>query len=379
MPRLSRAQEGAHRRVLDAVAAGLPPARLGRALVAAIQVAIPIDGYRLFGIDPATRLINRLLAASETDGWARLAWLREAYLAYGPLAYADLSRLMATSVPVAALQERQAACWGYPPDLLAPVAPEDHYRLYHEMETPVGGAIQAVFRANGRWVAALQLYRRDARSPFRPTDVAFLCLLGPTIGDAIGASLAREQALGAVPADAADAAGIIVLGGDGAVRFATPIGERWSDQLRALDAAADGSLPTAVLSAIARLRAASDGGLGVVTVGSPTGFVRVEATHADETGGVAVVLAPVRPPAMPEIPVDWPLTRQEREVVGHALRGADNRGIAAALSIADHTVETHLRNAYEKLDVHGRGQLLARFFRETFWPAIAVGDTPDAR
>jgi DNA-binding CsgD family transcriptional regulator len=83
------------------------------------------------------------------------------------------------------------------------------------------------------------------------------------------------------------------------------------------------------------------------------------------------VLTPVQPPALPEPPASWPLTRQEREVVRLVLRGAGNQAIASALSIGEHTVETHLSHIYDKLDVRGRGPLLARFFRETFYSGIS--------
>ena len=89
-------------------------------------------------------------------------------------------------------------------------------------------------------------------------------------------------------------------------------------------------------------------------------------------------MTPVHPPALPEIPPDWLLTRQEREVVKLVLRGASNRAIGETLAISDNTVETHLRHIYEKLDVRGRGELLARFFQETFYPGIEA-ETDDTR
>jgi hypothetical protein len=75
--------------------------------------------------------------------------------------------------------------------MLGAVSPQEHYRLFHEYASPAGGGLQATFRAHGRWVAALQLYRRDRGASLRPTEVAFVRLLAPAIGDAIDASLAR--------------------------------------------------------------------------------------------------------------------------------------------------------------------------------------------
>ncbi len=85
---------------------------------------------------------------------------------------------------------------------------------------------------------------------------------------------------------------------------------------------------------------------------------------------MAIVLTPERPPAPPAIPAEWPLTPAERQVVALLARGLGNRQIADALTVSENTVQTHLRHAYEKLGVGGRTQLMARFFRETYWPAM---------
>jgi DNA-binding CsgD family transcriptional regulator/GAF domain-containing protein len=374
VPRLSSAQITAQRRIADAGAAGLAPERLGQQIVRAIQIAISVDGYRLFGIDPGSHLVNRVLAASDNDGWARTEYLQTIYLAY-PEMYTELSNVIAAGLPAAAFQERQSESWGYTREMLGDVSPTDHYRIFHEMNSPVGGGIQAVFRAQGEIVAAMQIYRREGRTPFRATDVAFLRIVAPTIGGAIAASLRREKALRTNRAQSAAGgpAGVLVVGGNGQVRFATPQGEHWFDALSHAEAGAEGPLPTAIWAAIARLRAARETTpVGAVTVDAPAGPIRIEATRAgrDAEDDVSIVLTPVQPPSLPEPPAHWPLTRQEREVVRLVLRGTGNQAIAGALSIGEHTVETHLSHIYDKLDVRGRGPLLSRFFRETFYAGI---------
>jgi DNA-binding CsgD family transcriptional regulator len=383
VPRLSSAQITAQRRIADAAAAGSSPERLGQQVMRAIQIAIPVDGYRLFGIDAGTRLVNRVLAASENDGWARTEYLQTIYLAY-PEMYTELSNVIAAGLPAVSFQERQAESWGFPREMLGSVSPEEHYRVFHEMRSPVGGGIQAVFRANGAIVAAMQIYRRESRSPFRATDVAFLRVVAPAIGNAIGAALNRETALRAGRSQsAADGpSGVLMVGGKGQVRFATPQGERWLDALFAADGVAEGPLPTAIWAAIARLRAGQETiPVGSLTVDAPAGAVRIEATPAGRGAeeDVSIVLTPVQPPSLPEPPPAWPLTRQEREVVRLVLRGAGNQAIAGTLSIGEHTVETHLSHIYDKLDVRGRGPLLSRFFRETFYAGIddPPGDDDD--
>jgi DNA-binding CsgD family transcriptional regulator len=370
---LSQAQLTAQRRLADAAAAGFTPERLGQQIMRAIQIAVPVDGYRLFGIDPGSKLVNRVLAASENDGWARTEYLQTIYLAY-PEMYTELSNVIARGLPVAAFQPKQAESWGYPRDILRSISPQDHERIFYEMNSPVGGGIQATFRAHGEVVAAMQIYRREGRSLFKQTDVDFLRMIAPAVGSAIGAAIRREMALRIDLATGDAPAGVLVVGQMGQVRFATPQGEHWLDALFGADGVAEGPLPTAIWSAIARLRSAEGATrAGSLTVNAPAGAIRVEATPAGRGAeqDVSIVLTPVQPPALPEPPASWPLTRQEREVVRLVLRGAGNQAIASALSIGEHTVETHLSHIYDKLDVRGRGPLLARFFRETFYSGIS--------
>lgn len=198
MPRLSRAHEHARRRINDLVAAGLPPKRLSIQVADTLQDAIGWDGYRMFGLDQQTLLINGLLGASENDGAARLEWLREVYLAM-PTPYAELLELARSGLRRVAFQERQAECWGYPAAHLALVDPQDHYRHYHEGQSPVGGTILAIFRDQDRPVAAMQAYRRDPARQFRASDVAFVRQVSPIIARALAIAAAREQALLAAP------------------------------------------------------------------------------------------------------------------------------------------------------------------------------------
>lgn len=53
------------------------------------------------------------------------------------------------------------------------------------------------------------------------------------------------------------------------------------------------------------------------------------------------------------------LTAREREVVALVARGLSNREIAAALSIGERTVETHVGNVLAKLEFGSRAQIAA--------------------
>jgi DNA-binding CsgD family transcriptional regulator len=53
------------------------------------------------------------------------------------------------------------------------------------------------------------------------------------------------------------------------------------------------------------------------------------------------------------------LTRREREIAELAARGNSDRAIADILFLSVRTVHAHLRSAYAKLGVTGRGELAA--------------------
>lgn len=53
------------------------------------------------------------------------------------------------------------------------------------------------------------------------------------------------------------------------------------------------------------------------------------------------------------------LTKRESEIMEIACKGFTNKEIASALSISDKTVEFHLKNTYQKLEVSGRSEAIA--------------------
>lgn len=382
MPRLSKAQEETRARIQRAIGLGLSPTRLARAVTNALQIAVPSDGFRFFGIDPRTLLVNRLLAASDDDTWARIEWLRDVYLAAAPLAFIELPILMRANLRAVAFQDRQDSCWGFPREMLATIDAEAHYRHFHDQRSPVGGTILATFAADNQSVAALQWYRRETGRPYRAGEIAFVQALAPSIGKALAAAMAREIALTAT--DVPDSSGILIVQPNGAIGFGTPIGERWRDLLSEADPGTRAIIPTAVSAAIAALKAdlrselVTTAAVGVVSASVPGGRVRIEASSAGPDGSVAIVLAPERPPAPPSIPVSWPLTERERHVVDLLLEGLSNRQISDRLFVSEHTVEWHLRHAYEKVGVRSRNQLLSRLFHEVFLPGYAASDQSEA-
>jgi len=256
--RLTKIQAETRAKIEQLAILALPPEGLADALVATLSCALPNDGYRLFGIDETTLLINRLLAASKTDEWARREWLSEVYLRADPLGYIELPNLMRMNLPVVANQERRDMCWEYPHEALVPIDDRAHRATFHDLRCPIGGTLLASFSADDRWIASMQMYRRDASSPFRRSDVDFLRLIAPHIGQMISSSLAVERASTQTPpSDAShDASGVVVIDSDGRLRFATPAAETWMARFRDRDRFGPGTLPNAVVAAFAGMKAA---------------------------------------------------------------------------------------------------------------------------
>jgi DNA-binding CsgD family transcriptional regulator len=343
----------------------LPPRQLADRLLAALREAIPADDGGLATVDPATLLLNRILAVLPESSAKVHHYFDLVYL-YDPCAALLPPLQMRVGHPTVVLRQRLDHSLGVPPPVLNAIADVPTYRAFYAEVVPAGGALRAAFAADGQWIAMLALGRHHATQAFTPSDLAFLHLVGPTIGRALRAALDRERAL-AVGGTALEAAGVLVLGPDGREGVRTPAASVWLDALRQAETGGSARLPAAVAGAVAGLRAGIDELTHtMVRVATPAGLLRVEASPSSEHGRVVVVMTPERPALAPEMPATWPLTGQERRVLGLLVAGLSNRQLAAALQISENTIESHLAHAYEKLGVHSRGQLLARLWRETY-------------
>jgi DNA-binding NarL/FixJ family response regulator len=63
-------------------------------------------------------------------------------------------------------------------------------------------------------------------------------------------------------------------------------------------------------------------------------------------------------------PASYGLTKRERDVLDLLVHGLIKKEIAARLSLSVHTIDTHIRNIYEKLQVHTRSGAVAKALRE---------------
>ncbi len=368
MARLTQAQTLARQR-LETLAPGSPE-QVASGVAAALEAAIGWDGYRIFGIDPGTRFINRVLASSEGDGPARDEWLRDVYLQAprAGLGHIELGWLSRAGLRAVAFQDRLELCHGYPDGFFRDHSDTAHARRFQENHAPVGGTILVTIHVGDRWVAAMQAYRRDVARPFRASDIAFVRLVAPRMGELIQAALDREAAFATTTDPGVDATGIVLIEPSGRIRYATPAGEAWIDALRSIPGEAATTLPSAVWGVIAGLGV--DGQRAMTSVRLPGTQVSVEATSGGDDASVAVVITPVRSVGELAPPPSWGLTSAEERVATLVIQGHPNRVISDRLSISEHTVEWHLRRIFEKLDLRSRGQLAARYFHETGLPGV---------
>lgn len=61
---------------------------------------------------------------------------------------------------------------------------------------------------------------------------------------------------------------------------------------------------------------------------------------------------------------DYGLTDREREILQLLVRARQQKQIAIVLSLSPHTVDTHVRNIYAKLQVHSRSAAVAKALQE---------------
>lgn len=97
----------------------------------------------------------------------------------------------------------------------------------------------------------------------------------------------------------------------------------------------------------------------------------VQAIHDVHEGGAAMsssvarqVLKAFQTQMVLQTPANFDLTDREKEILGYLVKGLSHKLIANELFISVHTVNTHIRNIYEKLHVRSVSAAVAKAIRE---------------
>lgn len=107
-------------------------------------------------------------------------------------------------------------------------------------------------------------------------------------------------------------------------------------------------------------------------------WISLYASRAESSDGrpgeTVVVIEPARPEDVAWLNVaSYGLTAREEEVVGLVARGRTTREISAEIFVSEHTVQRHVQNAFEKVGVRNRGELVKRLFFENLLPGMLGG------
>ncbi|MEV4890406.1 helix-turn-helix transcriptional regulator [Nonomuraea sp. NPDC055795] len=227
----------------------------------------------------------------------------------------------------------------------------------------VGGQLRLLLRdARGIW-GTLDLLRGQDRPPSDDEDVRRAVRLTPALLVAIR-SYVKAGPL--APRSAAPAPGVFIVGGDHAIRTATPPARAWLDMIRERQPNPSWtSEPFMAGMAIkAREHARDPHNPRPLCVGPSAGYghwmVCQAAPLDDGSQDVAIIIQAAAGEHLLTCFSDWyELTRRERQVLAHLRDGLSRKQIARRLELSMHTVSDFLKAIHRKTGATGRDELLA--------------------
>ena len=210
------------------------------------------------------------------------------------------------------------------------------------------------------WIEA---YRDRADRMFQDDDLELLAQAGESMGSAL-----RRTSAG--PSETAAAQprppGVLVLDHELRLVSSTAGARAWLDAMPAARVCATfGILPAVIYPAATLARTQRDGhGAHALARAVDGPWMMIDAARLEGRGDgdVAVSLrAATASETFGFLCRVYALSRREREVVSALQTGLDTQGVATRLFISPHTVQDHLKSVFEKVGVHSRRELLARF------------------
>ena len=250
---------------------------------------------------------------------------------------------------------------------------------YRDLLTPSGipHELRAAFVSRGRCWGAVHIARREDQADFTAADVAALAGITTSVAEGIRTSLRFDASRRAAAAGVAP--GLVVLGPGDEVEMITPPAHALMAAMRSsAQAAGDETPPSAVLALAAFTRAGRlepDGRQRAVAVPTASGWITLHASLPDggAAGRVAIVLEHSASPQSTAIHLEaHGVTAREREIAGMLARGLTNAEIAERLVLSPYTVQDHIKSLFEKTNVSGRQELVARIFLDDYLPQLAA-------
>ncbi|HYO30226.1 MAG TPA: LuxR C-terminal-related transcriptional regulator [Thermomicrobiales bacterium] len=373
---LSVQDERVFAEVKRACHAGLDGPALLHRTASVVGQAVPCEGVFASTVDPASNLMTRAIVERPV-GQER--WVRQAVNRYIDEVYVEF----ALPSTVRMLRERRLV------STLTELTEGkiETYPGYREILRPLGlrHELYALFIDRDLW-GRIGLIRAAGDADYSPRELALVRRLAPHVGTGLRAAALRQRA--EVPLDDAvggDTPGVLTLDHANRVVAITPPAERWLGELGPLERGwrSGDDLPIAVRTIAAALGRAlrpvaeADRDLAprLRVRGRSGGWLTLYGALTEPAEGRAservIVIAPSRPEEIVWLSAAaYGLSPREEEVVKLVLRGCPTREIAKTLFIAEHTVQRHLSNAFEKVGVRSRSALVKRLFVDHLLPNV---------
>lgn len=368
--------ERAFAEVKRAAVAGLDGPELLRRTAEGLQRAIPFEAYCASTVDPTTSLMTHGIAEGmDGDEEAGAVYFEHVYFEHD---LAQVAKMVRERRPVEVLSEATGG------DL-------ERSLRYRVLLKPLGlgHEMSGAFADGGSLWGGMDLIRAAGDGDFSAREAALLRRVAPHVGAGLRTAALRHAAMAdAENGSGTDTPGVLVLDRFGSVTSRTPPAEKLLSEITdpAPGWREGRGLPVPVgMVANAARRALSpgrgrDGDLVPrVRLRARSGrWLTLYASLTEPAAGreseTVVVIEPSRQEEVARMNVAaHGLTPREEEVVEQVVRGLSTRQISRSLFISEHTVQRHLQNAFEKVGVRSRGELLKRLFFEGLLPAGTVG------
>jgi DNA-binding CsgD family transcriptional regulator len=332
--------------------AGLGTAELRAEVLDRLHGILTVDAAFFATVDPATLLFTSAVADEPLRG-------ATAEFLAGEFGRADVNKFAVLA------------------DAADPVASLDHATKGDraasarsvEVMTPLGlgDELRAALMSGGRCWGVICLHREDAAAGFSDADLTVVKRLAPHLAEGLRRSLlvGERRAGSAGP-------GVIVLDAEFRVVSRSPEAEYWLTELADQEWAVHAELPIAIRMAAVQLRR-----LAELPVGESAPVLKLRsraghwlAIHASVLRGAdeqtAVVIGPATPVQLGSMLLDvHGLTPAQQRVAALVLRGRSTRQIVDELHLSPHTVQEHVRAAYDKVGVGSRREMIAALLGES--------------
>jgi DNA-binding CsgD family transcriptional regulator len=370
--------ERAFAEVKRLAAAGIDGPPLLRRVAQALRRAVPFDAYCASTVDPASNLMTHGIAegmsAAEGSELGRV-FLDRIYFEEG---LDRIAWMLRHKRPAESLFDLTGGNL-------------ERSLRYRELLRPLGLAheVSGAFVDGSLW-GGIDLSRRTGAAAFSPRELRLLRRIAPHVGT--GLRVAALRARDTAQSERVRVPGILTLDSGGRVVSHTRAAERWLAELEDLHPGwleSDPPVPVRMVAGALRraLAPQSEQDLDLVprvrVRGRSGQWLTLYASLTEPTDArpseTVVVVEPAHPQEITWLSAAaYGLSPREDEVTRLVASGCSTRQIAAALVISEYTVQRHLANIFEKVQVRSRRALLKRLFLDNLLP-IHVGEARAAR